>query len=64
MLSKEDKIYINGLIARFTAERPMIVTQVVYTMLKDEGLVPDERIILQKELSSYVNGYPRIKKGK
>lgn len=62
-LSKEDKNYINGLIDRFTAERPMMVNATTYAMLKLEGLVPDERIILQKGIPPVMNGFSLIKKG-
>ncbi len=61
-LSKEDKNYLDGLIASFTAERPMIVSPTIYAILKSEGLVPDERIVLQKNISAFVNGYSHIRR--
>ena len=58
-LSKEDRNKILGLIAMFTAERPMVVHPATYALLKHEGLV-DERIILSKDVSTGVNGVSSI----
>lgn len=60
-LSEEKKTFIRGIIVMFTAERPMIVNVATYAILEHEGLVPDERVIVQRkipgEFITCVNGY-------
>ncbi len=64
-ISEQDKNYIRGLIAQFTAERPLVVNVATYVMLEQIGLVPDERIIKRRyihgEFITGVNGFYKDK---